>query len=260
MDATDHRTHTPLDDVGVPKLPSPSETSEVEASRRDVEQRSISKHALRMQQALAVCAFLTVVIYAVQAWLMRETLKEALQTARAADASSNKALSMMQRDLRAWVIATAMEPPPYESGGWMPIEAPIRYVYITNKFRGPYFLTIQNTGKTPATELRYAVKRELAPEHSALNWDFYDKKNHGVDDAIILAPSSGTKGNLRIDELPSLTDSQMAAIKSGRLLVRVLAQMEYNDIFPEHHRTRSCFYLMRDLSAFVSCPTGNEIN
>lgn len=268
IDATEN-DHTPLDDIGVPMLPSPTELNieqRAAAGHRrgeeerllDREQSLVNKRSLRTQQIIAVCVFVTVIIYGVQAGLMRETLKEAIRAAKSADESSTRALAMMQSDLRAWVVVGGMDAPPYESGGWKPIEAPIRYVYITDKFRGPYFLDVRNTGKTPATELRYAVKRELVPRDSLLSWDFYEKKNRETNDVSISAPSS--EGKIRIDELPVLSSRQLETIKADKLLVRVLPQIEYSDIFGKHHRTRSCVYLMPDLSSFVNCPTGNEVN
>ena len=85
MQAADHNSHTPLDEIGVQPLPSVLESSIAEQERRAIEQRSINRRSLRIQQALAICGFVTVNIYGVQAWLMRETLKDAIHTAQVAD-------------------------------------------------------------------------------------------------------------------------------------------------------------------------------
>jgi len=264
MDAKSHNNQTPLDEIGVPQLPCPSNSNKdelpAEQQRQAEKQTPLSRHNVQIQWVLALCGLATVLIYGVQAWLMRETLKEAIRTANAGDASSARALSIMQHDLRAWVVVSGVEPPPYEGGGWRPSGSPIQYVYLTDKFRGPFVLVITNTGKTPARDVRYAIKREWVPRHAAVNWSFFEEKNHGSEERLVIAPSSGGGMSFRIDELPPLTARQMNDIKGGSRLVRVLTQVDYKDIFGERRRTRSCLYLMADLSHFSDCPMGNELD
>ncbi len=121
-------------------------------------------------------------------------------------------------------------------------------------------VVVQNTGKTPAFNVRMKSQGKLIPRGDEVSQPDYKTRWQfgGGEESASTMPS----GNVRQIFVPpvALTPEGVNQIRSGSVILYQFGFVTYDDVFRRHHRTDFCVYILPALSRTADCPGFNRQN
>lgn len=183
---------------------------------------------------------------------MRINLAQASEAMKRNDEQSRKALEAAiqnaRMDTRAWVGVVTYTPPRCVENN-----RPTFYAAGCNAIMG---VNIVNSGKSIATNYRLMLGGILLPADVPFRAHYTDPPSRSV---TVLQPGMQVSSYTAPFSKP-ITQEMVEAVRTGKAMVYIFGNLEYNDIFGLRHFGKFCGYLTQDLVGIESCPTYNEAN
>jgi hypothetical protein len=159
---------------------------------------------------------------------LKKSADAAMKAAKAAEDSVRHAMATTHLEQRAWVAHTGIEGAP-ETG---------------REFEA--VVTIQNTGRTFAKNLKFMIVHETLPKGKLPDFSVEDAEGalEKVESVILLAPDAKTGFPTKNDVHEPITQPQVDSFRSGEQTLFVHGKMTYDDIFGCPHWTTFCYRLL----------------
>lgn len=121
---------------------------------------------------------------------------------------------------------------------------------------GVVTINLVNSGKTPATNVRFRVELGGVFPPDKLNEKDFNSSDQPNDSlAGIIMPNSFA--NRSIDTKLPLTQERLSNIASGKELIHIWGIIRYDDIFRNPHETKFCFVMLPNMIYFTNCDVHN---
>jgi hypothetical protein len=188
---------------------------------------------------------------------IRETLKDNREAIAATERQINSALSDSTAQGKA-VIKSAASQMRLDQRAWVGFIADS--VTFVNGNEIDQGIAVQNTGKTPAVNVRMKSQGKLIPHGDEVTQpDYKVRWQFGEDTA---SASTMPPGNLRqiFVQPVQFTPEGVKQIRSGGVVLYQFGFVTYDDVFGLHHRTDFCVYVLPGLARTADCPKFNDQN
>lgn len=118
----------------------------------------------------------------------------------------------------------------------------------------PFYMTITNAGRTPAQHVRFKYTFRMQEKDKP---DIV--KTELREEDLTLGP--GREVRFRFDtDPPRINQADVDALESKTKVLTLFAEISYQDIFKNSHRTELCAFYSQELKPdFTLCSTGNYV-
>ena len=188
-----------------------------EQRRIEIENNSLTT---RLTGALLVVALVQAAFFVWQLKLMRDSLDDTNMAAKAAMETANLAKEQLYLTQRAYIISPGIK---------LNVEWPGAHISNID-----FFVTFENKGTTPATNVLVYVDHRLVPAADANDQSFT------WEEPIQPAPGWLTPGVSMTTQAKRLSIADLMAVFNGEKAFILYAECRYMDVFGKAHRVETC--------------------